>query len=54
MIFFILAAFCAGWQWGIIVCANQIASKSNARVTNIGILPGILMLVFIILGLIFS
>lgn len=54
MIFFILAAFCAGWQWGIIVCARSIASKHNARVTNIGILPGILTIAFVILGLIFG
>lgn len=49
MIFFVLAGFFAGWQFGILVVVNGIARKGY-RINEVGILPGILAVVCVILG----
>ena len=50
MVFFFLATFFAGWQVGIFAVLANMSMKKGLRITEVGLLPGILAFIFVIIG----
>lgn len=54
MAWFILAAFFGGWQVGILVVVAAISKQLNRPPTHVGILPGALAFIFVLIGVLTS